>query len=146
MDEFKDSSKLLWKRGPVACRLIGDPDCPILKRWTLDALGRKWRLHKFFPNTKDRDTHDHPWPFLTICLAGEYKDVRLDGHIDRIHRGSIRYRSATHAHQTFAGPKGCWTIVIGPKPRRDWGFFPDGKWLFWKEYMAKFGHGMSCDD
>jgi hypothetical protein len=136
----------VWEHGPFACYLIGDPACPILKRWRLKLPWIKVRLHKFFPNTRDRDTHDHPWPFLTICLAGAYEDVRLDGKSDHIRRGSIRWRSATHSHRTFAGPKGCWTIVIGPHERREWGFFPDGKWMPWKKYMTKFGHGMQCDD
>jgi hypothetical protein len=144
--ELKDSSKLLWEHGPLACYLIGDPNCPILKRWRIDAFGLKLRLHKFYANTKDRDTHDHPWPFLTICLKGGYDDVRLDGKVDKVRAGSIRWRSIKHAHQTFAGPNGCTTIVIGPRASREWGFFHEGKWMHWKQYMARFGHGMQCDD
>lgn len=142
----RDSSIELWKRGPFTCYLIGDPACPILKRITLKFPLFKVRLHRFFPNTSDRDTHDHPWSFLTIVVQGGYTDVTLDGKVDKMRPGSIRWRSADHAHKTFAGPKGCTTIVIGPHASRTWGFFVDGKWMQWKVYMARFGHGMQCDE
>lgn len=144
--EIEDSSLLLWKKGPIRCYLIGDPDCPILKRWTLKLPLLKFRIHRFFPNTKDRDTHDHPWGFLTFVVQGGYDDVSIDGKVDKMRPGSIRWRSAHHTHQTFAGDKGCITLVVGPHAHREWGFFPDGKWMYWKDYMRKFGHGMQCDD
>lgn len=144
--ELKDSSEELWSHGPISCFLIGDPACPILKRWTLKIPKVKFRIHKFFPDTSDRDTHDHPWPFLTICLRGSYTDVRLDGKTDIVRAGSVRWRSATHAHKTFAGPNGCLTVVIGPHAQREWGFFVDKKWMHWRTYMTKFGHGMQCEE
>lgn len=141
----KESSDQLWEHGPLACYLIGDPECPILKRYTLKVPFLKFRIHKFFPNTSDRDTHDHPWAFLTCVVQGSYDDVRLDGKVDHLRAGSIRYRSATHAHKTYAGDKGCTTIVIGPHASREWGFFVNKVWTPWQEYMAKFGHGMQCE-
>lgn len=146
MNDLQDSSQLLWEHGPFACRLIGNPNCPILKRWTFTTPWFKMRLHRFFPETHDRDTHDHPWPFLTFVLKGDYDDVRVDGKVEKMRPGMIRWRSANHAHKTFAGPRGCWTFVVGPHESREWGFFPDGKWMPWRAYMNKFGHGMSCDD
>jgi hypothetical protein len=147
--EPRESSLELWKRGPLTCYLIGDPECPILKRITFKVplIPWKFRLHKFYPNTSDRDTHDHPWWFVTIVLRGGYKDVALDGTVDNMRPGSIRFRPAHHAHKTFAGPKGCTTFVFGPDSFREWGFFPDGgPWMPWKRYMALFGHGMQCND
>lgn len=143
---LNDSSVCLWHHGPMTCYLIGDPACPILKRWTLKFPWIKVRLHHFYPNTRDRDTHDHPWPFLTFVLWGSYLDVRLDGRKERMRFGKVRYRSATHAHRTYAGPHGCLTLVIGPYERRVWGFFTDGKWMPWRKYMEKYGHGMVCDE
>lgn len=147
-EEPRESAEELWKHGPLTCYLIGDPACPILKRVTfrIPVIGYKLRLHKFYPDTSDRDTHDHPWWFITVVLRGGYKDVALDGKVDNLRPGSIRFRSAHHAHKTFAGPKGCTTFVFGPDAFREWGFFPDGKWMPWKKYMAKFGHGMQCGD
>lgn len=105
--------------------VIGRPECPILLRRTLlsGRLG-KVMLHEFLPTSRDRDHHDHPAAFLTIVLRGGYDDVRLDGRVDRLRAGSIRYRSATHAHKTCAGPRGATTLVLmGPKVRA-WGFSP----------------------
>lgn len=145
-NEIESSTSLYWKRGPMQCILIGDPACPILKRWTLKTPFLKFRIHKFFANTHDRDTHDHPWPFLTFVLWGSYDDINLDGKVDHLRIGSIRYRSAIHAHKTFAGPKGCITFVVSPYESREWGFFPEGKWMHWRKYMKKFGSGMQCDE
>lgn len=145
-EEPKESSELLWQHGPFSCYLIGDPSCPILKRITLKLPLIKVRLHRFYPNTSDRDTHDHPWSFWTLVLQGGYEDVHLTGKVDHMRVGSLRFRSAHHAHKTYAGPKGCTTLVIGPHTQREWGFFPEGKWMHWKSYMKKFGHGMVCDE
>lgn len=145
--EPTDSVTELWKHGPLRCMLIGDPACPILKRWTLRLPLSALRLHRFYPNTSDRDTHDHPWWFITIVLQGGYDDVHLTGKVDKLRRGSVRFRSAHHAHKTYAGPNGCWTLILSPKASRSWGFFPNrGKWIPWQKYMQKYGHGMVCDE
>jgi hypothetical protein len=143
MDE---TSRTLWKRGPLTAFEIGDAACPILRRYTLTTPWLKFRLHHFYPGTSDRDYHDHPWPFLTFVLHGGYIDERLDGRQDKLSAGSVRYRSAHHAHKTFAGPKGCWTFVVGPHERREWGFFVNNRWMDWRTYTKKFGSGMSCDE
>jgi len=65
---------------PFRPEVIGDPECPILHRWTFlgDRLARrlpvKLLLHHFLPNADDRDTHDHPRPFWTFVLWGGYDD------------------------------------------------------------------------
>lgn len=67
--------------------VIGPPECPILYRWTL--VGRrkehddesahppsfKLLLHRFLPNADDRAVHDHPRPFWTFVLLGQYDDL-----------------------------------------------------------------------
>lgn len=146
MNEPTDSVTKLWKHGPLECMLIGNPECPILKRWTLKLPWSKIRLHHFYPNTSDRDTHDHPWWFITLVVAGSYDDVKLDGTTDHMKLGSMRFRSANHAHKTFAGSNGAWTIVFSQREQRPWGFFPYGKWIPWQEYMMRYGHGMLCEE
>lgn len=57
---------------------VGPPACPILLRWTLlGSSGDRWRLmlHRFPPNSDDRDPHDHPCDFWTLVLAGGYDDL-----------------------------------------------------------------------
>jgi hypothetical protein len=83
---------LRWIREP---ELIGPPDCPIMRRWTIygddpkESLlpfvrrakrfpylcDRKLLLHFFEPNVEDRDPHDHPRGFWTIVLRGSYLDL-----------------------------------------------------------------------
>lgn len=127
--------------------VIGQPECPILRRRTLLA-GRagKLLLHHFFAESRDRDPHDHPAAFLTIVLWGGYDDVQPDGTVDRLRAGSIRFRRARHTHTTYAGPKGAITLVVmGPKTK-PWGFLRDGRYWPWRIYERRFGHGFRCSD
>lgn len=64
---------------------------------------------------------------------------------ERMKFGMVRYRPTTHKHKTVTGPNGCWTLVLAGPIERAWGFFRDGKWLPWREYEDKYGHGMRCD-
>jgi hypothetical protein len=122
----------------------------------------KVMVHHFLPESRDRHTHDHPWSFITVVLHGEYIDESLcgtcrgtdrscpncegSGHVvELMTAGRIRYRNAHHAHKTFTGEGGCWTLVIAGPITRAWGFFLDGKWLPWRTYEEKVGHGMRCE-
>lgn len=145
---------MIWER-----ETIGNPECPILFRWTLVRVGtKKVMLHRFLPNSRDRDPHDHPWSFVTVVLAGSYLDVNYRDcprgigqcescrNEERMTRGKVRFRPALHTHQTVAGPRGCWTLVLTfGGAGRPWGFWRDNSWWTWKEYDAKFGHGMKCE-
>lgn len=145
--------------------VIGVPECPLLHRWTLLDVGRrvpdpskpermirsgfKFMVHHFLPESRDRDPHDHPRPFLTVVLRGGYENHEkvADGivRVEHMKPGTIRLRSATHAHTTYAGSNGCWTFVVMGPLERPWGFWKDGKWWPWRIYEEKFGHGMRCD-
>lgn len=137
---------------------IGPPECPLWYRWTIfpwndirherkdDPI--KLMIHHFNPHADERDFHDHPRPFWTFCIAGEYLDIGIcpeckgsgkgnrfgrvgnpclvchgtgSGIQDVIRPGSLRYRRAGHTHKTYV-PKGCWTIVLMGPIRRKWGF------------------------
>jgi hypothetical protein len=148
--------------------VIGDPECPLLYRWTLlgeehkagnarDVSGtprpevkRKLFLHYFLPNSADRDPHDHPRSFHTLVLRGYYRDFHTDERgnavTDLMTVGTVRYRGALHTHMTRTGPKGCWTLVLMGPLERPWGFWRDGEWWPWKRYHDSFGHGMRCPD
>jgi len=171
----------------IAREVIGPPECPILHRWTLigeqrhgDETARPARvkvmLHHFLPNADDRACHDHPRPFVTIVLRGDYDDMKpcpsCDGRgtrpehgawggrtracgrcgaagvvlRERMRAGVIRYRPARHVHRTKVGPRGCWTIVIMGPLQQDWGFFRDGVKWPWREFERRFGHGMRCGE
>lgn len=71
----------------MKAELIGDPACPILKRWTLIPWGEKGTkheakeqrfkllLHHFLPNADERHPHDHPRAFVTFVFRGGYDDM-----------------------------------------------------------------------
>jgi hypothetical protein len=123
----------------------GSQRCPTyLYRWTL--FQPKWPrwlwrgfgiyLHHFVGDDWSRDLHDHPKRFISIGLKGAYIE-ETPGH--RIHfyvAPWIRTFPATHIHWLTL-PKGtdCWTLVIVLRHVRDWGFWHDGEWLQWKEYV-----------
>lgn len=72
--------------------LIGDPDCPIVHRWTLIPWGQagkkheakehrfKLMVHHFLPNADERHFHDHPRSFWTLVLRGGYDDMKPCEH------------------------------------------------------------------
>lgn len=152
--------------------LIGNPDCPIIHRWGIfgedvkDEDGKvierkpvKLLLHHFLPNSADRDPHDHPRPFYTFVLAGDYVDeehvqfVPQDGphvlpiawkHREHMTTGRLKFRAAGHTHTTVAGSRGCGTLVLMGPVRRPWGFWRSGRWWSYEAYKERFGHGMDC--
>jgi hypothetical protein len=151
--------------------IIGNPDCPLMYRWTLlerkqGRFGFKVMVHHFLPGLTDPDVHDHPRPFATLVLWGSYRDrVRCatckdDGPAaklwcpcggtrmvwgDTMKAGTFRRRSANYAHSTVAGPKGAWTLCIMGPLRRPWGFWRDGQWWGFKTYERVFGFDRRCD-
>lgn len=169
-----------WLREPF---IVGPDECPIMYRWAVIGGAsptskpllfpgfKRWTLkvHHFMPNRDDRDVHDHPWPFLTVVLAGGYEDLvpcpacegsRVEawgddccaacegtGLIvgDLMRAGMARWRGPDHAHRTRTGPSGAWTLVItGNRLDRPWGFFPAGTKVRWDEYIELHGSGR-CD-
>lgn len=141
---------LRWLRSP---EIIGDPACPIMRRWTIvgehsgkdrGRLDFKLMVHHFLPNADDRDMHDHPRPFVTLVLRGAYQD-RTDDGVENMTPGRIRLRRAEHKHITRVCTRGCWTVVgMGPL-QREWGFWKGHSWLPWRKHGELYGFGMRCD-
>lgn len=127
--------------------IIGPIDCPIMWRWTvLSGRFGKCLVHRFSPNARDKDPHDHPSSFVTIVLRGGYDDIKPDGTVDRLRAPAARFRSAEHAHITKVGPQGALTIVVMFRKRRAWGFWRDGLWFEWSRYERIFGLNWRCDE
>jgi hypothetical protein len=115
----------------------GGGRCPTyLYRWTLLSIfGRSVYLHHFVGDDWSRDLHDHPKRFISIGLWGGYTEETPAGIRD--YRAPwVRTFPAEHIHRIALGPhKTCWTLVIVLKAVRDWGFWHDGKWMHWKDYV-----------
>lgn len=134
----------------------GDDLCPTyLFRWTLFAT--RWfkiYLHHFVGDDWSRDLHDHPKRFITIGLKGSYIEETPGNtgawyhHNERIWKAPwIRSFPATHAHRLRQPPgTDCWTIAIVFRPVRKWGFWHQGMWVYWRDYVGGIGRGRkSCE-
>lgn len=127
-----------------------------LRRWRI--IQTPWfaiYLHKIMTPDKDRDLHDHPWPFLSLILRGGYDEV-LDqwaylaphdpmwakaGNMARptVRRGwlSVGFRRATDAHRIIRLHRApTWTLVLTGPRRRSWGFYTDRGYVDWKVYLG----------
>lgn len=65
--------------------------------------------------------------------------------VDKLTRGSIRYRSAFHKHTVQVCPEGAWTLLLTGRRTRDWGFWVDGRWRKRNRYFWDHGEA-PCED
>lgn len=124
-------------------RLFGKPEeinghgrCPTyLYRWFL--LSTRWfkvYLHHFVGDDWSRDLHDHPKRFLSIGLYGSYIEETPKG--ERMYRAPwVRTFPAAHIHRLRVPCRNCWTLVVVFSTTRPWGFWHDGKFIGWREYV-----------
>ena len=131
--------------------LLGTPEeingrerCPTyLYRWTV--ISTRWLrvyLHKFVGDDWSRDLHDHPKRFISIGLWGSYREERwlsteaAEFSWSEIYRAPwVRTFPAEHIHRLSLLTKTCWTLVIVGQSTREWGFWHDGQFVQWREYV-----------
>lgn len=138
--------------------IIGNSDNVYVYRWWLIPRNRFMNvyLHLFMRSDDDRALHDHPWPWCSILLDGEYTEVTNPIRNSKATRwqtfraGSIRFHRASFAHRLVLGPGAkCWTLFItGPKVR-EWGFHCPHGWVHWQDFTGtRNGNsitGRGCD-
>jgi hypothetical protein len=123
--------------------------CPTyLYRWTLLRLGKLCALylHHFVGEDWALDLHDHPKRFISIGLRGGYIEQSPAG--ERIYRAPwVRTFPAEHKHRLrmLAPGAECWTLVIVLRPVRGWGFWKDGAFLPWRDYVKPGVSRPACD-
>ena len=119
-----------------------------LRRWRI--VQTPWfaiYLHKIATPDKDRDLHDHPWPFLSLVLRGGYDELLRTRaywpHTPPTQRGvrrgwlSIAFRRATDAHRIVSLHRTpTWTLVLTGRRRRSWGFYTERGFIDWREYLG----------
>lgn len=124
-------------------RIFGRPEeingrfrCPTyLYRWTLLST-RWWKvyLHRFTGADWSRDLHDHPKRFISVGLWGSYLEETPAGF--REYRAPwIRTFPAHHRHRLSTPWGVCWTLVIVLKTVREWGFWHEGRFIHWHDYV-----------
>ena len=137
----------------------GNDRCEYLHRWILFVLRmpKNWLilnyrrlrvgsyLHKFIGSDWSRMHHDHPQRFVSIGLFGTYIEEVLndDGTVSRkTYRAPwVRSFPARHRHRVILVTPVVWTLVFVFPAEREWGFWRNGKWIHWKEYV----HGPHAD-
>ena len=111
-----------------------------LRRWL--ARWPNVYVHSYGRSDYDRALHDHPWPSLSIILAGGYWEwlpttaPRDDEHADAATSvvpqwrgpGAITTRSAESAHRIeLVDDRAVITLFVTGQRRRQWGFLcPEG--------------------
>lgn len=128
---------------------------PYLERWFVYILGCTLRLHKFYRGDDERALHDHPWPFWTFPLTGYWERVyRFTWYSDEefeethyVKPWRLHYRPSKYRHMVlgtrakadkrgvkFWTPEPFWTIVVTGRKDRSWGFYPDGKYVYYRDF------------
>lgn len=143
--------------------IVGGAISPYLMRWWLIPRNRWFNvyLHKFVRDDEDRALHDHPWPSLSIVLAGGYYDIHEGPDKSLVRRwygpGSIVIRKATSAHRVELAtswhpdrnsPIEAWTLFITGPTVREWGFHCPQGWRHWREFVDNRDEGAigkGCD-
>lgn len=124
--------------------VVTGPEGVYLYRWWLIPRNRFLNvyLHLFMRSDEDRALHDHPWPWCSILLDGEYTEVSrpLPGspllqRWETFRAGSIRFHRATFAHRLVLRPdRKCWTLFITGPRIRNWGFHCPKGWVRWEDF------------
>ncbi len=113
-----------------------------LYRWIV--MSTRWLgvyIHRFVADDWSRDLHDHPKRFVSIGLSGGYTEETPRG-FRHYAAPWIRTFPAEHIHRVALGKHHeCWTLVIVFRASRQWGFWHNGEFLHWKEYVkGRFAH------
>src|SRR6185437_4769614 len=85
--------------------------------------------------------HDHPWDFISIILKGGYNEVTettapgIGEKYELITPGRILYRPAEWRQRVeLINEQQSWSIILVGQRKRKWGFWPNGKWCFWRKF------------
>jgi hypothetical protein len=122
---------------------IGTDSDPYLDRLRILGTPRfSVYLHHIHRPDGEPDPHDHPWWFASLVLAGWYEETVWPDKRDPVvrvirsrARWSLRMMTRHSAHRITGTCGSLWTLVLtGPK-RSSWGFWPDGRFVPWRDYL-----------
>jgi hypothetical protein len=132
--------KLLNRILGTAEEINGHNRCPTyLYRWVI--FRTRWfkiYLHKFVGDDWSLDLHDHPKRFISVGLWGSYLETTPSG--ERRYRAPwFRTFPASHKHRISTPWGTCWTLVVVLRQERQWGFWHDGEFIQWDDYVRVKG-------
>lgn len=100
-------------------------------------------LHRIHRPDVDPDPHDHPWPFVSIVLAGGYEELLWPDasarpeYLMRRHsrfRPMVVRRRSAHAITDVRGL--LWTLVLTGPDHDDWRFWTPAGPVHWRAYLG----------
>ena len=108
-----------------------------MQRWILATPWGMLRLHHILQADGGRNTHDHPFDFVTMILRGGYTEEIVDGNrtawVTRT-AGSRVHHVAEAPHRICMLHGDTWTLVLAGAIRRTWGFHTPRGWVPFTEY------------
>lgn len=116
-----------------------------LRRWYLTPrrFSQRYFLHCILRPDEGTYMHDHPWPFTARILKGQYEEstpATVEGipcvSLKVRRRGNVNTYPATHIHQVAPFLGATWTLVKAGQAEREWGFWVDGQWVFWRDHLG----------
>src|SRR5262245_58214274 len=101
-------------------------------------------IHWIYLPDRDRDPHDHPWPFLSWVLRGWYNeeitddpdrpDVKRSKHNGRL---SVDIMPLDKAHRIRQLGDGTVTFIVVGRRSRNWGFWTEQGFVPWQDYVSE---------
>ena len=116
------------------------------KSLTHHRQGNGWQLylHCIKRSDSDRELHDHPWNFVSIILWRGYVEETgcIYGHEACARRGRkwpgmVLLRPTTWRHRVHIASKPAWSLVFTSGKKRTWGFWRDGDFIPWRQFIAR---------
>lgn len=107
--------------------------------WANRGIRHSFGLHYFHRGDEDPDCHDHPFHFWSFVLWGGYREYDTMGHYLIRKPLSLVYRKATTRHRVQLLGRCCITLVWKIDARRDWGFWKNGIFIPWRQYIDAKG-------
>ena len=131
-------NKLLDGRVIINC----DGDPYLLRWYLLRTKPVAIYIHKFVRSDEDRALHDHPWDFIVIPIWQGYYEFSDKGKVRVWPLWSCAHRYSTYRHRVeLVQGKPAWSIFIRFERNREWGFWPEGGWIHWKQWWSDM-----CED
>ena len=102
--------------------------------------------HEFHQSDLDRHLHNHPWPFVSIILEGEYKEFtpkpategtsKADWLSKRFKKGDINSKLNPYEyHRLELITPTVKTLVIAGKAILNWGFLTESGHVNYQDYL-----------
>lgn len=162
---------------------IGPHDDYYLLRWYVVRKGRRWArlsvrerdallderdsesgggvnvyIHRFLRSDDDRALHDHPWPWATLLLDGQYlehlpaspDEPAGPTRVEHRQPGDLVCRlNAERPHRIeLIDGQPATTLFITGRRRREWGFWCGHGWRHWRMFTDPKDSGQKgrgCD-